>query len=98
MSNEPFEQTRWSLQDLLPAASGPKFEELLAELEKANTDKSPQLDLCFDEPETAGYEAIQENPVIPLLQAISPDELTPRQALEKLYQLKQVMDEHTANN
>ena len=35
MSTETFEQTRWSLGDLLPATEGPEFEQLLADLETA---------------------------------------------------------------
>ncbi|MCB1984381.1 MAG: DNA mismatch repair protein MutS [Burkholderiales bacterium] len=65
----------------------------LAELEKDKADKNPQLDLFFDEPAVGEFEILQENPVIPLLRAISPDELTPRQALEQLYKLKQILDE-----
>jgi oligoendopeptidase F len=30
-----FEQTRWSLDDLLPATSGPEFDQILADLEEA---------------------------------------------------------------
>ena len=67
----------------------------LAELEKHSTDKSPQLDLDFGEEET-GIESIQqENPLIAMLRAISPDELTPRQALEQLYKIKQMLDEQS---
>ncbi|PTN12961.1 DNA mismatch repair protein MutS [Nitrosomonas aestuarii] len=67
----------------------------LAELEKNNAEKKPQLDLFFSElgESEASNAGIQENPVIPLLRAISPDELTPRQALDRLYQLKQILDE-----
>ena len=35
MSDQTFEVTRWSLADLLPATSGPEFEQTLAELEGA---------------------------------------------------------------
>jgi oligoendopeptidase F len=35
MSTQTFEQTRWSLGDLLPATEGPEFEQLLADLETA---------------------------------------------------------------
>ncbi|MDR4516826.1 MAG: DNA mismatch repair protein MutS [Nitrosomonas sp.] len=65
----------------------------LAELEKDKADKNPQLDLFFDEPAVDEFEMLQENPVIPLLRTISPDELTPRQALEQLYKLKQILNE-----
>ena len=39
---------------------------------------------------------LSEHPVIAMLQNLSPDELSPRQALEQLYSLKKVLD--TAKN
>ena len=72
----------------------------LSALENDNTDKQPQLDLFFDNDTDASYlltETLGENPVIPLLQAISPDELTPKQALEELYRLKQILNEQQTN-
>jgi len=35
MSQQTFEQTRWSLKDLLPAPKGPEMDRILAELEEA---------------------------------------------------------------
>ena len=35
MTDQPFEQTRWSLADLLPATAGPEFDRPLADLEAA---------------------------------------------------------------
>ena len=35
MTEQTFEQTRWSLADLLPATEGPEFDQLLADLEAA---------------------------------------------------------------
>jgi oligoendopeptidase F len=34
MQNDSYQQTRWSLEDLLPAPEGPKMDQLLTELEK----------------------------------------------------------------
>ncbi|WP_090331485.1 DNA mismatch repair protein MutS [Nitrosomonas sp. Nm51] len=65
----------------------------LTELEKHSADKTPQLDLVFDDAEADTDIEPQENPLIPMLRAISPDELTPRQALEQLYKIKQILDE-----
>jgi DNA mismatch repair protein MutS len=69
----------------------------LSALETNSPDKQPQLDLFFDDSATDEHHALTaafiENPVITLLQSISPDELTPRQALERLYQLKQMLNE-----
>jgi oligoendopeptidase F len=35
MSTQSFEQTRWSLRDLLPATAGPQFDQILVDLEGA---------------------------------------------------------------
>ncbi len=71
----------------------------LAELEKDSSDKQPQLDLFFENDSNASEhhvsnEGFIENPAITLLKTISPDELTPKQALEQLYRLKQMLNEH----
>jgi len=68
----------------------------LIKLEQESVKKKPQLDLfSFSIPEPE--EAIrQEHPVIAMLQNLSPDELSPRQALEQLYLLKKATD--TTNN
>ena len=34
MSSQSYQQTRWSLQDLLPAIEGPEFDQVLASLEE----------------------------------------------------------------
>lgn len=64
----------------------------LIKLEQESIKKEPQLDLfSFSIPEPE--EGIrQEHPVIAMLQNLSPDELSPRQALEQLYLLKKAMD------
>lgn len=69
----------------------------LSALETSSPDKQPQLDLFFDDSATDEHhistEAFIENAVMTLLRTISPDELTPRQALEQLYHLKQMLNE-----
>ncbi|MBK6959032.1 MAG: DNA mismatch repair protein MutS [Nitrosomonas sp.] len=68
----------------------------LIKLEQESVKKEPQLDL-FSFPVSEPEEAIpQEHPVIAMLQNLSPDELSPRQALEQLYLLKKALD--TTNN
>ncbi len=53
MTNQTFQQTRWSLQDLLPATEGPEFEQVLADLEAAVVDLEASRDqLSPDLPET----------------------------------------------
>ena len=64
----------------------------LIKLEQESVKKEPQLDL-FSFPVSEPEEAIpQEHPVIAMLQNLSPDELSPRQALEQLYLLKKALD------
>lgn len=71
----------------------------LAELEKDSSDKQPQLALFFENDNGTNEhhfpnEGFIENPIITLLKTISPDELTPKQALEQLYRLKQALSEY----
>ncbi len=64
----------------------------LIKLEQESVKKEPQLDLfSFSIPEPE-EDIPQEHPVIAMLQNLSPDELSPRQALEQLYLLKKAMD------
>lgn len=68
----------------------------LIKLEQESVNKKFQLDLfSFSVPEPE-EEMLSEHPVIAMLQNLSPDELSPRQALEQLYSLKKVLD--TAKN
>ena len=68
----------------------------LIKLEQESVNKRSQLDLfSFSIPEPK-EEMLSEHPVIAMLQNLSPDELSPRQALEQLYSLKKVLD--TAKN
>ena len=68
----------------------------LIKLEQESVNKKSQLDLfSFSIPEPK-EEMLSEHPVIAMLQNLSPDELSPRQALEQLYSLKKVLD--TAKN
>jgi DNA mismatch repair protein MutS len=78
----------------------------LARLESQALDATPQLDLfaaapCDDAAETDAAPAeqpqvapapvaIEESPALTLLDAIDPDALTPREALERLYELKRL--------
>ncbi len=67
----------------------------LIKLEQESIKKESQLDLfSFSIPEQQ-QDSPQEHPVIAMLQNLSPDELSPRQALEQLYLLKKALD--TAN-
>jgi DNA mismatch repair protein MutS len=73
----------------------------LARLESQALDATPQLDLfapapCDDaepqaeQPPTRAVQAVEESPALTLLDAIDPDALTPREALERLYELKRL--------
>ncbi|MBY0498142.1 MAG: DNA mismatch repair protein MutS [Nitrosomonas sp.] len=64
----------------------------LINLEQESIHREPQLDLfafSVAEPEEI---VMQEHPVIPMLRNLSPDELSPRQALEQIYLLKKMTD------
>jgi len=60
----------------------------LAQLEQQNIQAGPQGDM-FAEPETPND--VPQHPAVTELETIEPDELTPRQALEVLYQLKKLI-------
>jgi DNA mismatch repair protein MutS len=76
----------------------------LARLESQALDATPQLDLfaaapCDDadadsaaeaSPAAAAVQVAEESPALTLLDAIDPDALTPREALERLYELKRL--------
>tara|TARA_R110002073_G_scaffold302015_3_gene469606 strand:- start:8 stop:2605 length:2598 start_codon:yes stop_codon:yes gene_type:complete len=64
----------------------------LIKLEQESTQKSTQLDLFSITPDIE-VENPPEHPIVALLHDISPDELSPRQALEKLYLLKNTVDD-----
>jgi DNA mismatch repair protein MutS len=64
----------------------------LIQLEQERANKSPQLEL-FDFPVNESEEiAVPTHPVVAMLQDLSPDEMTPRQALEQLYLLKKTVE------
>lgn len=62
----------------------------LKKLEQESIEQKPQLDL-FSTIQEVSEETSLDHPVIALLGEISPDELSPRQALDKLYQLKKTL-------
>ncbi len=64
----------------------------LIKLEQENVKKTSQLDLFSSPiPETEEEIVPQVHPVVAILQNLSPDELSPRQALEQLYLLKKAI-------
>ncbi|MFL6708023.1 MAG: DNA mismatch repair protein MutS, partial [Massilia sp.] len=66
----------------------------LARLESQALDTTPQLDLfalpCVDDAETAAENPAGEDALRAALAAVDPDSLSPREALEQLYQLKRL--------
>ncbi|UJP06049.1 MAG: DNA mismatch repair protein MutS [Nitrosomonas sp.] len=64
----------------------------LAELEQARANQSPQLDLFAFTEELSGDTIIQPHPAIAMLHDLSPDDMTPLQALEQLYLLKKSVE------
>ncbi len=64
----------------------------LVQLERESIQSAPQMDLfAFPQAEPI-EEKPEQHPVIALLQNLSPDDLSPRQALEQLYILRQALD------
>ena len=70
--------------------------ENLVRLEQNSMEKKTQLDLFANIPE-ASKDKTLEHPALTLLDSISPDELSPRQALEQLYSLKEAANKATIN-
>ena len=66
----------------------------LAELEEKSIAATPQRDLFAGNPSQAKDEppALAEHPLLGTLRAIDPDALTPRDALELIYQLRKSLD------
>nr|MBP6368250.1 DNA mismatch repair protein MutS [Nitrosomonas sp.] len=64
----------------------------LIKLEQESVNKASQLDLFSSSVSEPEEEIPAEHPVIAMLQHLTPDELSPRQALEQLYVLKKAID------
>jgi len=65
----------------------------LVKLEQESVDRQPQRDL-FSEAIAVTHEPLPEHPALILLRALVPDELSPKQALEKLYTLKNAAEKN----
>jgi len=59
-------------------------------LEQNSAAQSPQGDL-FDHKPIVGQEEAEEHPLLAALREVQPDELSPKEALERLYQLKKLV-------
>jgi len=60
----------------------------LRKLEQNSAAQNPQGDLFDRKPEMPEPE---EHPLLAALRAVQPDELSPKEALEKIYQLKKLV-------
>ncbi len=67
----------------------------LIKLEQESVNKASQLDLFSSSVSEPEEEIPAEHPVIAMLQHLTPDELSPRQALEQLYVLKKAIDKNS---
>ena len=79
----------------LPQAVVKRAEQVLQSLEKDGKSKSMQ-DLVDDLPLFAALrekeeQLVPESPAVVALEELNPDDLTPKQALEKLYELKNLL-------
>ena len=59
-------------------------------LEQNSAAQSPQGDL-FDHKTVAEPEELEEHPLLAALRKVQPDDLSPKEALERLYQLKKLV-------
>jgi DNA mismatch repair protein MutS len=64
----------------------------LIKLEQEGVERTPQLDLFFFPTPEPEEDTAREHPAIAMLQNLAPDELSPKQALEQLYALKNTLD------
>jgi DNA mismatch repair protein MutS len=64
----------------------------LIKLEQESVKQDPQLDLFSSSVTESEENAPQEHPAILMLQNLSPDELSPKQALEQIYLLKESIE------
>ena len=77
----------------LPDAAIARAQEVLARLEKGKTTKTPALnDLPLFQASAPAAERA-DNPALAALQAMRPDDLSPREALDALYALKALLDD-----
>jgi DNA mismatch repair protein MutS len=78
----------------LPEAALARASEVLARLEKGKSYKSPALqDLPLFQPLQTAQKQSATSPTLKTLRNMRPDELSPREALDALYQLKSLLDE-----
>ncbi len=79
----------------LPDAAIARAAEVLARLEKDKTYKSPALDdlPLFQAPQTLQNPMSKPSPALKALKEMRPDDLSPREALDALYQLKDMLGE-----
>jgi DNA mismatch repair protein MutS len=78
----------------LPEAALSRASEVLARLEKGKSYKSPALqDLPLFQPLQTTQKQLAPSPTLKTLRNMRPDELSPREALDALYQLKSLLDE-----
>ncbi len=64
----------------------------LVQLEQDSVEKKAQLDLFAKPVAISESEEKMQHPIMAILCDLSPDELSPKQALEQLYRLKQVLE------
>jgi DNA mismatch repair protein MutS len=80
----------------LPDAAIARASEVLARLEKGKSYKSPALsDLPLFQAPVEAQKQAAPSPALKHLRAIRPDDLSPREALDALYQLKDMLSDES---
>jgi len=72
----------------IPSSVLQAAQEKLKELESADKSKAPDLANAQTSPQTDLFSTTEPHPVVELLESLDVDDLSPRQALQKLYELK----------
>jgi len=65
---------------------------ILTKLEQEKVNRNPQLDLFSASPDPADQLSETLHPIFTHLSKLTPDELSPKEALEHLYTLKSMLD------
>jgi len=72
----------------IPSSVLQAAQEKLKELESADKSRAPDLTNAQTSPQTDLFSTTEPHPVVELLESLDVDDLSPRQALQKLYELK----------
>ena len=76
----------------IPAAVLAAAQEKLTELEQSDKLKPTPVSPPQPSPQSDLFSTIETHPVVDMLESMEIDDLSPREALQKLYEMKTIMD------